>query len=192
MRYFRAAIVPGIFLVSIILFGLAELVFAQNRVEMRLDPPQVGLPPDNQPSAERHCHLSGEYPKSILQWCAEIESVSIDTGLDSNVIAAVMLQESGGNPSVISSSGAVGLLQVMPRDGQAAEFMCANGPCFSSRPSMNELLDPGFNIQYGAEYLAALLTVHDNLREALMRYGPYDVGYAYADKVLAIMASHDG
>jgi len=44
------------------------------------------------------------------------------------LIAAVILQESGGDPSAYSSSGAVGLMQVMPRDGIAAEFMCVNGP----------------------------------------------------------------
>ena len=47
-------------------------------------------------------------------------------------MAAVMQIESQGNPQAYSPSGAAGLLQVMPRDGLAANFMCADGLCFSN------------------------------------------------------------
>jgi len=97
-----------------------------------------------------------------------------------------MLQESGGQSDVISASGAVGLLQVMPSDGIAAGFMCANGPCFASRPTTQELLDPSFNVDYGVRMLANLLQKYGNERDALKAYGPYNVGYYYADKVLSI------
>ena len=52
---------------------------------------------------------------------------------------------------------AVGLLQVMPRDGIAADFECANGPCFASRPTIAELLDPAYNLEYGTRMLAGLI-----------------------------------
>jgi soluble lytic murein transglycosylase-like protein len=80
----------------------------------------------------------------------------------------------------------VGLMQVMPRDGIAASFQCANGPCFTSRPSMEELFDPEFNIQYGVRMLSGLQKKFGSLRDALMAYGPANVGYYYADIVLAI------
>jgi soluble lytic murein transglycosylase-like protein len=98
-----------------------------------------------------------------------------------------MLQESGGNPQAYSKSGAVGLLQVMPKDGLASGFMCINGPCFSSRPSMEELYDPDFNISYGARLLAGLIQKNGNVREALRLYGPMNMGYRYADIILNIM-----
>jgi len=80
-------------------------------------------------------------------------------------------------------------MQVMPRDGIAASFWCANGPCFSERPSIEELLDPGFNIDYASGMLSSMIKNHGNdIRNGLAAYGPYDVGYYYADLVLAIYA----
>ena len=74
----------------------------------------------------------------------------------------------------------------MPNDGIAVSFMCQNGPCFASRPSTQELLNPAFNIDYGVRMLANLINKYGNERDALKAYGPYDVEYYYADKVLAI------
>jgi soluble lytic murein transglycosylase-like protein len=96
------------------------------------------------------------------------------------------MQESGGNATIMSHSGAVGLMQVMPRDGVAAEFMCINGPCFANRPTIAELKDPKFNIDYGSQMLSGLYAKYGSYREALYRYGPIDMGYQYADKVLKI------
>ena len=81
----------------------------------------------------------------------------------------------------------MGLMQVMPRDGLAAGFMCINGPCFAARPSMQELYDPEFNISYGTQMLAGLIERHGNARDALRAYGPMDMGFRYADIVLGIM-----
>jgi hypothetical protein len=132
------------------------------------------------------CELSQTYPESIRQWCNQITHYAENKNLDPNLVAAVMLQESGGNPIAYSKSGAVGLMQVMPRDGIAASFQCVNGPCFASRPSIQELQDPDFNVDYGTRMLSGLVNRHGNVRDALRSYGPMDVGYYYADKVLAI------
>ena len=51
---------------------------------------------------------------------------------------------------------------------------------------MEELFDPEFNIQYGARMLSGLQKKFGSLRDALMAYGPANVGYYYADIVLAI------
>lgn len=141
---------------------------------------------DRDTESNPDCSIGSSYPENIRQWCSLIEKHAAQSGLDPNLIAAVMLQESGGNARAYSSSGAVGLMQVMPRDGIAASFMCANGPCFASRPSMDELYDPDFNIQYGSRMLAGLVSKHGSVRDALAAYGPMNVGYYYADKVLTI------
>lgn len=133
------------------------------------------------------CSISQSYPDSVQQWCQLIERYAGHNNLDPNLLAAVMLQESGGNPQAYSKSGAVGLMQVMPRDGLASSFMCVNGPCFSSRPSSQELFDPEFNISYGAGMLSDLIQRHGDVREALRAYGPMNMGYRYADIVLSIM-----
>ncbi len=139
--------------------------------------------PDYDSSA---CSIPSSYPDEVRQWCRPIEEYALYYGLDPNLVAAVMLQESGGNPEAYSKSGAVGLLQVMPRDGLAEGFMCINGPCFSSRPTTDELLDPHFNIKYGTELLSGLISKYGDIREGLRAYGPMNSGYSYADVVLAI------
>jgi soluble lytic murein transglycosylase-like protein len=130
--------------------------------------------------------LSSSYPHYIQQWKSQIEAAAIAHEVDSNLIAAVMLQESGGNPEAYSSSGAVGLMQVMPRDGYAASFTCGGQPCFAGRPSIDELRSPDFNVHYGTRLLAGLIAHYGSLRSGLKAYGPMDMGYAYADLVLNI------
>ena len=132
------------------------------------------------------CELDTHYPASVRQWCDLIEFYSEKHALEPALVASIVWLESGGDPAAISSSGAVGLMQVMPKDGKAAEFECPNGPCFSNRPESQQLLDPEFNISYGTKLLASMLKQHDDLREALKAYGPMDVGYVYADRVLKI------
>jgi soluble lytic murein transglycosylase-like protein len=136
------------------------------------------------------CALRSNYSDAIRQWCGTIQTYASQHKIDPNLVAAVMQQESGGDSSAYSSSGAVGLLQVMPSDGIAASFYCASGPCFSGRPSTQELLNPDFNISYGVKMLSGLVERYQNVREALRAYGPVDVGYTYADTVLAIYGAN--
>jgi soluble lytic murein transglycosylase-like protein len=145
---------------------------------------------NNVEDQESSCSLPSSYPPAIQQWCRSIERSAQEVGLPANLIAAVVLQESGGDPLAYSSSGAVGLMQVMPRDGLAADFMCINGPCFASRPTIAELQDPDFNLAYGSRMLANLYAKHGSYREALFRYGPMDMGYRYADLVLKIWENY--
>ena len=95
-----------------------------------------------------NCKVSNKYPESVLQWCDLVTVYAEKFGLSPDLIAAMIWQESGGKPRAYSKSGAVGLMQVMPRDGLAASFMCKNGPCFAKRPTIDELQDPEFNIKY--------------------------------------------
>jgi soluble lytic murein transglycosylase-like protein len=146
--------------------------------------------PQNIEDQVSSCSLPSSYPPAIQQWCQAIEISAQKAGLPANLIAAVVLQESGGDPLAYSHSGAVGLMQVMPRDGLAADFMCINGPCFASRPTIAELQDPEFNLAYGSRMLANLYAKHGTYREALFRYGPMDMGYRYADLVLNIWENY--
>lgn len=133
-----------------------------------------------------NCQMSLSYPIGVLQWCAIITEQALRVDLPADLIAALILQESGGDASAYSRSGAVGLMQVMPRDGIAADFECINGPCFADRPTIEELQDPGFNVEYGTHMLAGLITTLGSQRDALKAYGPMDVDYSYADRVLSI------
>jgi len=163
--------------------------FVPSEDPLHSPPDQIPVPSENQvPSSnETLCEVSARYPQGIQQWCGPITHHAYQNGLDPNLVAAVMLVESGGDPLAYSKSGAVGLLQVMPRDGLAAGFQCPNGPCFASRPTVQELQDPELNLVYGTRMLAALHDQTGSWREALMAYGPMDVGYIYADTVLSML-----
>jgi soluble lytic murein transglycosylase-like protein len=121
-----------------------------------------------------------------MPWCGLILTHAGKYNMDPFLVAAVILQESGGQPDILSDSGAVGVMQIMPSDGIAASFQCINGPCFASRPTIAELLDPEFNVNFGTKMLSGMIGKYGSVREALAAYGPYDVGYSYADKVLSI------
>jgi soluble lytic murein transglycosylase-like protein len=142
------------------------------------------------PIATEECQVNTRFPFEITRWCSLVTHYSNLNGLSPNLIAALIWQESGGNPDAYSRSGAVGLMQIMPRDGIAANFQCINGPCFGNRPTSSELYDPEFNIEFGTQMLSRLLNRTGDLREALRSYGPMDVGYSYADKVLNIYQSY--
>ena len=141
-------------------------------------------------AAPAGCAVSQTYPEKILQWCQLITTYARSERLAPDLVAALILQESGGNSLAYSHSGAVGLMQVMPRDGLAAAFQCPNGPCFASRPTIRELENPEFNVAYGTRFLAGLLERYGDIREALKAYGPRDMGYYYADKVLALWSRY--
>ncbi len=195
------AIVPGFLLGCLFLVLFTRWIASPNLTvqaagELLMTPtPTLALTAEvsadhDEIGAHGECSISPRYPDKVRRWCALIEQYAAENGLDPNLIAAVILQESGGNPEAYSKSGAVGLMQVMPRDGLAANFMCKNGPCFASRPSMDELFDPEFNIAYGTRMLAGLIKRTGDVREALRAYGPINVGYYYADLVLKIYETY--
>jgi hypothetical protein len=141
---------------------------------------------DSYALATEDCSVSVKFPFSVRRWCSLIEEYAHKNEIDPDLVASIILVESSGNARAYSKSGAVGLMQVMPRDGLAAEFMCNNKPCFTSRPSKAELLDAEFNLSYGVRLLAGLFKKSGIWREALKSYGPMDVDFLYADHVLAI------
>jgi soluble lytic murein transglycosylase-like protein len=122
------------------------------------------------PKAGQDCAVSGPFPPAVRQWCGLITYYAGQRGLHPDLVAALIWQESGGKSLAYSKNGAVGLMQIMPRDGISATFTCANGPCFADRPSTSELQDPEFNIKYGTRMLAGLVSRHGNLRDALKSY----------------------
>lgn len=180
----QKAILPGIIFGSLVLIMVTKLLTSTQVAVAATQEPEQSNPPSAGEESPT-CSLSS-LPDSIHPWCSLIDQAAQKYSVPPYLIAAVMLQESGGQSEVISASGAVGLMQVMPKDGIAASFMCINGPCFASRPSTQELLDPEFNIDYGVKMLSNLIGKYGSERDALKAYGPYNVDYYYADKVLAI------
>jgi soluble lytic murein transglycosylase-like protein len=191
MNRIHVLILPAALFGSALVALFAFLTAAQGSAPVQTAPRSTAAPTQAQPApAVSECALPAGYPDKVTRWCADIEAAAARHGLDPDLIAALMLEESGGDPQIISRNGAVGLLQVMPRDGAAADFQCQRGPCFASRPSTDELRDPAYNLDYGARLLAGLIAKTGGLRDGLLAYGPLGVGYTYADTVLAIQSRY--
>jgi len=185
--YPRLLVFPSILLSAIILLILSNSLNASVVEGIFLIADHDLINPKIPVSKEQ---LSVKYPQSIQKWLEEIEYSADKYRLDPNLIAAVILQESGGQPTVISTSGAVGLMQIMPKDRIASRFICGDNPCFKNRPSIDELLDPNYNVDFGARMLSGLLENSGSTRNALKAYGPMDAGFYYADIVLSIYSSY--
>jgi soluble lytic murein transglycosylase-like protein len=126
----------------------------------------------------------------VLSHDTEILEASRDTGIDPNLLRAVIHQESGGNPAARSARGAMGLMQLMP---DTARVMGVR--------------DPGRvreNVLGGARYLRTMLTrFGGNVRHALAAYNagpgavekaggipPYAETRAYVPRVLALAETY--
>ena len=94
--------------------------------------------------------------------------------LDAALIAAVIYRESKFEPDVVSDSGAIGLMQLLP---ETAEGIALNTG--GSRFQVDDLRDPEINVRYGAFYLRRLLRKYDDERLAL---AAYNAGQANVDE----------
>lgn len=119
-----------------------------------------------------------------------VSDASKDNGVPPGLVRAVMMAESAGDPSAISSAGAQGLMQLMP--GTAAHCGIANA------------FDPFENVQCGTGYLRHLLDrYHNNVTLAVAAYNagpgavdkyhgvpPYAETQAYVTRVLTAYDSY--
>lgn len=118
-----------------------------------------------------------------------IRGASSAHGLSPALVRAVIEVESGGDPSAISSAGAMGLMQLMP--GTASTYGVADA------------FDPDQNVDGGCSYLHDLLgRYHGNLKLALAAYNagpgavdkyggipPYAETQSYVRNVTALYAA---
>ena len=86
--------------------------------------------------------LSGELPESVTRWNELIERAAAKHELSPDLVRAVILFESAGDPSAVSSKGAIGLMQLLP--STAADY------------GVTRLRDPESNLEAGCRHLARL------------------------------------
>jgi len=109
------------------------------------------------PAVRPSGRLGAAVPPAVRRWESLIVRSAERSHLDPNLIAALMMTESGGDPRAVSSRGAVGLLQVM-------------GGSF----------DPEANVQQGAEILAGHLRRYGGRLDLAL--AAYNAGPASVDR----------
>ncbi len=88
--------------------------------------------------------------KRAMQWMPISEKAGAAWGVDPQLITAIIAIESGGNPAVVSKSGAVGLMQLKPSTSGRDVYRRMG---WRGEPSVSELKNPERNISMGAAYL---------------------------------------
>lgn len=91
-------------------------------------------------------------PAPVGRWWTDIERVAKHYGVDPELVAIIVLVESGGDPAAKSPAGATGLMQLMP--GTAREVASQVGLRDFNLASLTE---PATNIELGTAYLAEQL-----------------------------------
>jgi soluble lytic murein transglycosylase len=107
-------------------------------------------------------YLRVRYP---LEYEQLVRGHADNYGLQPQLLAAVIYQESKFDASAVSRSGAVGLMQLLPSTAQGIADR-TGGHGWHER----DLLKPELNVRYGAWYLRHLLDKYDDERTALAAY----------------------
>jgi len=85
--------------------------------------------------------------------------------LDPALLAAVIYKESKFKPDARSSSGAIGLMQLLPDTAKGIAIHTGG-----SQFRVDDLYNPEINVRYGAWYLRHLLEKYGDERDALAAY----------------------
>lgn len=91
--------------------------------------------------------------EAVQKWRLLIEQYADQHDIPRSLVGGLMeVENAQGDPSAVSAAGAIGLLQVMPREKG-----------FADRPTTEQLRDPAINLDWGCSILA----------EGYLRYGTW-------------------
>ena len=106
-----------------------------------------------------------------------IDDIAVRSGVDPNIVKAIIKEESGGNPSAIGDNGeSIGLMQIQPKHHKKR----------MEELGIVSLFDPQENVILGCSILSDLYDKYGNYEDALSVYnsGNTEDGKAYAEKIL--------
>ncbi|SFM92588.1 membrane-bound lytic murein transglycosylase E [Izhakiella capsodis] len=111
--------------------------------------------PPHQSTALEHITPLTEAPlrKRVDSWSMFTEQASKIYGVDQKLIDAIISVESGGDPTVVSRSNAIGLMQIKASTAgrEVYRYQGRHG-----QPTSRDLCDPAINIDIGTAYLSLL------------------------------------
>ncbi|MBU4483866.1 transglycosylase SLT domain-containing protein [bacterium] len=117
-------------------------------------------------SEVRRVFWEAAYPRAYNE---HVESESIRTGVNPNLIYAIMREESTFKPKVLSSANAIGLMQIIPPTGR--RLAKKTGLINFKKDSLE---DPIINIRLGTYYLKELLMMFG--RQPVYAIASYNAG----------------
>ena len=106
-----------------------------------------------------------------------IDDIAVRSGVDPNIVKAIIKEESGGNPSAIGDNGeSIGLMQIQPKHHKKR----------MEELGIVSLFDPQENVILGCSILSDLYDKYGNYEDALSVYnsGNTKDGKAYAERIL--------
>lgn len=106
-----------------------------------------------------------------------IDDIAIRSGVDPNIVKAIIKEESGGNPNAVGDNGeSIGLMQIQPKHYQKR----------MEELGIVSLFDPQENVILGCSILSDLYDKYGNYEDALSVYnsGNTEDGKAYAERIL--------
>ena len=106
-----------------------------------------------------------------------IDDIAIRSGVDPNIVKAIIKEESGGNPNAVGDNGeSIGLMQIQPKHHKKR----------MEELGVVSLFDPQENVIVGCNILAELYDKYGNYEDALSVYnsGNAEDGKAYAERIL--------
>lgn len=106
-----------------------------------------------------------------------IDDIAVRSGVDPNIVKAIIKEESNGDPNAIGDNGeSIGLMQIQPKHHQKR----------MEELGIVSLFDPQENVIVGCNILAELYDKYGNYEDALSVYnsGNTEDGKAYAERIL--------
>ncbi|MBE6652110.1 MAG: lytic transglycosylase domain-containing protein [Ruminococcaceae bacterium] len=127
------------------------------------------------------CFEKNSYPQNYAEY---VETYTEAYGVPESLVYAVIRTESGFDSGVVSSAGAVGLMQLMPDT-----FTWLTNEILFDHLESGMLYDPETNIKYGTYYLSRL---YDRYGDWELALAAYNGGPGNVDEWLADPAYSDG
>lgn len=106
-----------------------------------------------------------------------IDDIATRSGVDPNIVKAIIVEESGGNPNAVGDNGeSIGLMQIQPKHHKKR----------MEELGIVSLFDPQENVILGCAILSDLYDEYGNYEDALSVYnsGNTEDGKAYAERIL--------
>ena len=121
-------------------------------------------------------------PPAITQWQSVIEQAAATHDVPADVLALMIFKESAGDAKATSSGGARGLMQVMPKTGEAIARQRGLDDY-----SIEQLYDPAVSVDFGAWYLARQLGTFtaDEKQSLALALSAYNAGPGAVRRYLA-------